>query len=131
MLRVKVALVLSFIWSASLLCAQGNSEAAHVRSLNNNLLQLHGQLQAANASQGASLRSLASAVIAERFAALQSLIALDPSEALQLAFDDNLLAGLAAAFPGSVSRCAHLAYSGWVDRPTIFASSISPRFIPA
>ena len=98
MFKVRLALLLILLYSATFVKAQGNSEAAHVLSLNNSLLRLYGQLQAVDASQGASVRSQASEVISERFAALQTLIAQDPAAALQLAFDDNLLASLAAAF---------------------------------
>ena len=104
MFKVRLALLLILLYSATFVKAQGNSEAAHVLSLNNSLLRLYGQLQAVDASQGASVRSQASEVISERFAALQTLIAQDPAAALQLAFDDNLLAALAAAFPDSASQ---------------------------
>ena len=101
---VRLALALTVLFAGTLLRAQGNSGAAHLQSLNNSLLLLHGQLQAAEASQQASLHSQASQVIAERFAALQALIAQDPAAALQLAFDENLLAALAAAFPQSAAQ---------------------------
>src|ERR1041385_2739759 len=104
MFRVRVLLLLLLVYGASLLHAQGNSEAAHVRSLNNTLLRLHGQIQAANASQGASLHSQASAVIAERFSALQTLVGQDPVAVTQLAFDQDLLGALAESFPESASQ---------------------------
>lgn len=104
MFKVRLVLALALLYAGAMAHAQGNSEAAHVQSLNNSLLRLYGQLQALDASRGASIRSQASQVIAERFAALQTLIAEDPAAALQLAFDENLLAGLAVAFPDSASQ---------------------------
>src|SRR6266516_1154200 len=43
-------------------------------------------------------------ILAERAAALKSLMQQDPSEVLSLAFDANALAGLAAAFPESAAN---------------------------
>jgi M6 family metalloprotease-like protein len=107
MLRFRVALVLIFAYGATFLHGQdgqGNSQEARLRSLNNNILNLHGQLRAASASQGNSLHSQASGVIAERFAALQALIQQDPAKALELAFDADLLATLKATFPASAAQ---------------------------
>lgn len=98
-----VALAVIVLYAGSWLHAQGNSEAAHLGTLNNTLLRLYGQTVAADASQQASLHSQASQVIAERFAALQTLIAQDPAAALRLAFDQNLLAALGETFPESAS----------------------------
>ncbi len=96
--------------------AQGNSEAAHLRQLNNTLLHLHGQINAAENSNGNSLHSQASAVIAERFAALQSLIQLDPMAALEVAFDSRLLASMTETFPASAAKFeSHGNWTGPVD----------------
>ena len=108
-----IALILS---AATLVHAQGASEAEHVRALNNSILRLYGQAQEANASQRASLRSQAAAVLQERFTALQTLIAQDPSEALQLAFDPNLLRLLAMAFPQSAGNLeSHGVWEGPIE----------------
>src|SRR5689334_7465681 len=92
MYRAKGTFTALLLAAVALLCstvahAQGNSEAAKLRQLNNQLLHLHGQLNAAINSNGNSLHSQASAVIAERFAALQALIEEDPETALEFGFD--------------------------------------------
>jgi hypothetical protein len=51
MFRIRLAMFLAvFLTGAALLPAQENQQAALVRSLNNSVLQIHGQLQAAQAS---------------------------------------------------------------------------------
>lgn len=116
MLRFKMLVAVAFLFTATLVRAQGNSQAAIVQSLNNSLLQLYGQLLAANSSNGNSLHSQASQVISLRFAALQTLITQDPANALELAFDDNLLAGLKKTFPQSASLLeSHGTWTGPVD----------------
>src|SRR3990172_7063256 len=57
MKKARLTLALVFLLAGTMVHAQGNSEEAHVRSLNNSLLRLHGQLQALDSSQGASIRS--------------------------------------------------------------------------
>lgn len=105
MFRIRLAMFLAvFISGATLLPAQENQQAALVRSLNNSVLQIHGQLQAATGNQAAALRSQGGTIIEQRAAALSALIEQDASQALQLAFSDSLLATLAAAFPQSASR---------------------------
>jgi M6 family metalloprotease-like protein len=109
MFRVKaisaaVVLVAVTLISSSVARAQGNSEAARLRQLNNQVLSLYGQLIAADASQSRSLRSQAAPVIAERLVALQSMIKTDPMAALQFAFDADLLESLRESFPGSASQ---------------------------
>ena len=105
MFRIRLALFLAvFLTGATFLPAQENQQAALVRSLNNSVLQIHGQLQAAQGNQAAALRSQGGTIIEQRAAALSALIEQDASQALQLAFSDSLLATLAAAFPQSASR---------------------------
>jgi M6 family metalloprotease-like protein len=78
--------------------------AAKVRALNNSLLGLHGQLQQGTAGSSAdTVRGQAATVIAERAAALKSLIEENPRAALSFAFSSELLADLAAKFPASTS----------------------------
>src|SRR5215469_4027031 len=90
--------VFSFVSSLFLgaAVAQGNSSlhesgrAAQVRALNNNVLQLHGQLQE-NASGAGTVRSQAATVLAQRAAALQTLMQREPRAALTFAFSPDLL----------------------------------------
>src|SRR5689334_19382201 len=63
MFKFRLALLLLLLYAGTMLRAQGNSEAAHVRALNNSLLNIYGQLNAADRSQGNSLHSQASQVI--------------------------------------------------------------------
>src|SRR6266849_1372880 len=89
--------------------AQANSTntdrpaAARMRALNNSLLNLHGQIQAAGPSDVRNLRGQAATVIAERAAALAGLIQSDPHAALTFALSPELLADMAAKFPRSAS----------------------------
>jgi hypothetical protein len=62
-----------------------SAKAAQVRPLNNALLQLHGQIQEGSPSDASGLRSQAAPVIAERAAALKSLIEENPRAALSFA----------------------------------------------
>ncbi|MBF8305578.1 MAG: assoc protein, partial [Acidobacteria bacterium] len=104
MFRIKLALFLAvFLTGAALLPAQQNEQAALVRSLNNSVLQIHGQLQSAGQGAAAGLRAQGETLLAQRSAALSALIEQDASQALQLAFSDDLLATLAAAFPQSAA----------------------------
>src|SRR6266436_638726 len=75
-----------------------SERAAQIRSLNNSVLQLHGQMQE-NASGSAGIHSQAAIVLAQRAAVLQTLIQEDPRAALTFAFSPELLVDLAAKFP--------------------------------
>ncbi|MBI3695587.1 MAG: hypothetical protein HY238_12210 [Acidobacteria bacterium] len=75
-----------------------------MRALNGELLQKHSELQQAGPDQAASVRAQAAPIIAQRAEALSDLIAQDPQQALALAFSEELLAQLAAAFPDSASQ---------------------------
>lgn len=87
---------------------QGNSSvhesqrSAQVRALNNSVLQLHGQLQENASAAGVSAQ--AAIMLAQRAAALQTLIQEDPHAALTFAFSPELLADLAAKFPDSAAQ---------------------------
>src|SRR5215469_2805283 len=70
------------------------SAAAHMRSLNNSLLQLHRQLQQADAITARTLRGQAATVITQRSTALYDLIQNDPRAALSFAFSPEVLAEL-------------------------------------
>ena len=84
------------------LLGQGNSN--NVRALNARLLQLHGAIQSAGASEASALRSQASGVITERAAALTGLIRENPGQALGLAFSQDLLDDLKSKFPEAASQ---------------------------
>src|SRR5258708_31764715 len=90
--------------------------AARMRALNNSLLNLHGQMQAAGPSDIRNLRSQAATVIAQRAAALRKLIQNDPRAALTFAFSPELLTDLAAKFPQSASSPeSHATVTGQVQ----------------
>jgi len=96
--------------------AQESVLAAQVRGLNNGVLQLHGQMQEGNPSITSSVRGQAATVIAQRAAALTSLIEKDPHAALSFAFSPELLADLAAKFPGSASQLeSHVTVTGPIE----------------
>jgi M6 family metalloprotease-like protein len=98
------------------LAAQGDSQAARVRNLNNQILQIYGQLQQASAAGAAQLRSQAAPLLAERLGALSALMEENANEALSLAFPANLTAQLAAAFPQSAGQLeTHGTWSGEVE----------------
>ncbi len=78
--------------------------AAHMRALNNSLLNLHGQMQQADANSARTIRNQAATAIAQRAAALRDLIWNDPHAALSFALSPELLADLAAKFPRSSSQ---------------------------
>ena len=92
-----------------------SERAAQVRALNNSVLQLHGQMQE-NASGTAGVHSQAAIVLAQRAAALQTLIKQDPHTALTFAFSPELLADLAAKFPSSAAQLeSHTTLSGPIE----------------
>lgn len=104
MSRFRLVLVAFVLSATSALGAPGNSQADLVRSLNNRLLEIHGELQQVRGAAAAGLRSQAAPLIAQRSAALSALIERDPEQALALAFDPELAAAMAAAFPAQASR---------------------------
>lgn len=108
--------VLMLLGSASLALAQGNSLAAQVRSLNNEILKLHGQLLVASPNEQALIHSRAFAVSQQRAAALAALIEQNASEALKLAFPSDVIATLAEAFPQAAGQLeAHGVWTGTLD----------------
>lgn len=121
-LRLLTAILLCNIL-ASGLSAQGNltsnsapgkERAEQVRTLNNNVLRLHEQVQGNSAS--AAVRSQAATVLAQRSAALLKLIQEDPHAALSFSFSADLLADLAAKFPNAGADLeSHVAVSGPVE----------------
>src|SRR5258707_2709171 len=95
-----------------------SDRAAQVRALNNSVLQLHGQMQE-NSSGAAGIHSQAAIVLAQRAAALQTLIQEDPHAALTFAFSPELLADLAGKFPDSVTQLeSHVTLSGAIEQWT-------------
>jgi M6 family metalloprotease-like protein len=119
-------LLLCLFLSASGVLAQGRTanagsalheseRAAQVRSLNNSVLEMHGQAQE-NASAAASLRGQVAVVLAQRSAAMQALIEEDPHAALTFAFSPELLLDLASKFPESVALLeAHGTWQGTAE----------------
>ena len=92
-----------------------SARAAQVRALNNAVLQLHGQMQE-NASGAAGARSQAAVVLAQRAAALQTLIKEEPHAALTFAFSPELLADLATKFPDLAAQLeSHTTLSGPIE----------------
>lgn len=90
-----------------------SAKGAQLRFLNNALLRIHGRMQQAASNQTDGLRTQAATVIAQRAAALSSLIADNPREALAFAFSPELLADLAAKFPQSSPPLeAHIRVAG-------------------
>src|SRR5689334_23068149 len=104
--------LLTAIFVSSLLLsgasAQGNSalhesqRATQVRALNNSVLQLHEKVQE-NAARGGAVHGQAATVLAQRAAALQTLMQEDAHAALTFAFSPELLADLAEKFPSSAA----------------------------
>jgi len=101
--------------------AQGNSalhesqRAAHLRALNNSILQLHGQVQE-NATSLGALRGQAAQVLAQRASALETLIEEDPHAALTFAFSADLISDLVEKFPGSALQLeSHVTLNGTIE----------------
>jgi M6 family metalloprotease-like protein len=84
---------------------QANNPSEHVRSLNNQLLQVYARLGALSNSEAAAvaLRSQGAEIIKQRAAALMELIQQSPSQALSIAFSDDVLSRLRKAFPESIT----------------------------
>src|SRR5438876_2501318 len=122
-----IIVVICLFFSVSGASAQGRAatsgssheseKAAQVRALNNSVLQLHGQVQQ-NASGVAGVGQAAT-VLAQRAAALQTLIQEDPHAALTFAFSPELLTDLAAKFPDSATQLeSHVTLSGPIEQWT-------------
>src|SRR5438132_3698677 len=106
-LRISVRIlstILTLMLAAPGLFAQNNPPAARLRSLNNQLLGIYGQLLSSPAGEAIALRSQAGQLIQERAALLGEMIETDTAQALGLALSQDLLAKLAAALPDSASR---------------------------
>ena len=87
-----------------------------MRTLNNSLLNLHGQMQHADATSARTLRSQAATVITQRSAALTKLIQNDPHAALSFALSPELVADLAAKFPNAAAQLEqHVTVTGPVE----------------
>lgn len=90
--------------------------AARLRSLNNQLLALHGRMQAAAPAEAALLRAQAATTIEQRTAALAALAQQDARQALSFAFSPELLAELAARFPEQAGQLeSHGTWRGPVE----------------
>jgi len=103
------------IATASIIFAQNRSQlkdtpgAALVRDWNNEVMRLHGEMQADNSE---AARSEFARVIALRAAALRALIQEDPGQAVSFALSAQTLAELAAALPESASDLE--SYGTWL-----------------
>jgi hypothetical protein len=80
--------------------AQERDLAGRMRSMNNELLQLHTQV-VSDPGAAARLRGQASAIMAQRLEALGALIEQDPMEALRVALPPEVVGDLASSFPGA------------------------------
>jgi hypothetical protein len=90
--------------------------AAQTRTLNNNLLLLHSQMQAASPSEVYFIRDQAAPLIAQRAAALTALIEENPRAALTFAFSPELLDDLAKKFPQAASMLeSHATWQGPIE----------------
>lgn len=79
--------------------AQGNSAEARLRGLNGQAVSLLARYQRGDAGERSQARAEAARLLAERRAALDALIAANPKDALRLAFAQDLLGEMSAAFP--------------------------------
>lgn len=123
--RITFASVAMLVLGLATALAQNNSNnkansdspaGARMRTLNNSLLALHGQIQAASLSDARLLHAQAATVIAQRAAALSTLIQRDPHAALTFAFSSELVADLAEKFPQSASQLeSHATVTGPVQ----------------
>jgi M6 family metalloprotease-like protein len=104
-LRTLSAVLFSFALVAAGSAQQPNNPSQQVRSLNNQLLQVFSRLNSLQASSpsAATERSRGASVIRDRSAALEELIRQNPSQALSLAFSEDVLFRLKNAFPESAS----------------------------
>src|SRR5262245_34118579 len=130
-------LAVSIVCSLSLTAvhAQGNSSsnsrandsrrAAQVRALNNSVLQLHGQIQE-DASSATVVRGQAASALAQRAAALRTLMKEDTHAALTFAFSPELLADLAEKFPASAAVLeSHVTLSGRVEHWVVDSADLT------
>jgi M6 family metalloprotease-like protein len=80
--------------------AQQKPAGGKVQELNSQVLQAYGQFQSSPAAANGR-RAEITALLEQRAAALESLIAQNPAEALRVAFSADVVTELAAAFPGA------------------------------
>lgn len=94
-----------------------SAKAAHMRQLNNQILNLHAQMQSvSDASSRKQLRGQAFQVLKARQAALVALMQENPKAALSFAFSPEALEQLSAAFPASDALLEeHVAMMGQVE----------------
>src|SRR5262245_24208259 len=83
------------------------------RSLNNEVLRLHSEIQRAVPGRAAELRKDGAAAIRKRAIELNDLAKKSPAEALSMAFSPEVLADLAAKFPEAADQLeAHGTWEG-------------------
>ena len=104
--------------------AQQNARGGRVRSMNNQLLELHSRAQS-DPGNGASLRGQATDLMQQRVEALAELIEQDPAEALRVAFPSDVLSDLDSSFPGAR---AHLESRGRWEGPIEYVVADSDDF---
>ncbi len=104
--------------------AQQNTRGGRVRSMNNQLLELHSRAQS-DPRNGASLSGQATDLMQQRVEALAELIEQDPAEALRVAFPSDVLSDLDSSFPGAR---AHLESRGRWEGPIEYVVADSDDF---
>ena len=115
--RVLFSLLAILMGGAIGLHAQPQGLAERIRSLNDNLLQMHGRTRGAAPAVVRSMRSEASAAIRQRAALMAQLMEQDPGQALALALSNEAVTEISQAFPDSA---ALLEWQGEWDGPAEF-----------
>ena len=118
--------IATFVSLAPALMARNGPSTARLRSLNNQLLTVYSRLLSSPAGQAIALRSQAATVIQERAALLGNMIETDAAQAIGLAFSQDLLADLSAAFPESAS---HLESVGTWEGQLDWVVALRPNLI--
>ena len=126
---VLVALLLSAGPGTSPLWADHvEEEEAQLRGLNSAVLQLLSEKIGASPAQQAALEQRAAVVLAERMEALESLIEEHPEIAVSVAFSEDVLARLGAAFTSSASLLEERgAWSGVIQQLVINQESLDTQ----
>lgn len=115
-LSLLIACLLWSLVSPVRLAAQGNSDEARLRALNNDALRLQAELHRATPAAAALVRAQAPALFDNRAQAFKALMRSNPKAALQLAFQADLAAALASDFPNVAARLeSHGAWQGTAD----------------
>lgn len=120
--RRTVAKIASVLLLAAFVTGSGlgqvpDAGAERLRTLNNELLRVHGEAQRTTTAGLLALRDEAAAIIEQRAAALSQLIETNPAQALSFAFSPELVADLTAKFPDSATLLeTHGTWQGPVEQ---------------